>query len=78
MKYNEAVAHKKESVENAHESIIRDYHIIIVPANTDESQKYIDDFCKDPEAFDDASCKKYCTDDNYEVVSFRKEPEESE
>ncbi|RZJ43915.1 MAG: hypothetical protein EOO19_12475 [Chryseobacterium sp.] len=73
MNYKEALKHKKESVENADESLLKLYHIVITPANTDESYKYIEDFSKDPEAFDDESCKKYCTDDEFEVVSFKKE-----
>jgi len=73
MNYKEALKHKKESVKNADESLLKLYHIVITPANTDESYKYIEDFSKDPEAFDDESCKKYCTDDEFEVVSFKKE-----
>lgn len=73
MNYKDALKHKKESVENADESLLKLYHIVITPANTDESYKYIEDFSKDPEAFDDESCKKYCTDDEFEVVSFKKE-----
>ena len=73
MNYKEALKHKKESVENADESLLKLYHIVITPANTDESYKYIEDFSKDPEAFVDESCKKYCTDDEFEVVSFKKE-----
>ncbi len=77
MKYSEALEYKKESVENAHESVRKGYHIIIAPADTDESSKYISDFLKDPDQFDDESCKKYCSNNEYEVVSFKKE-EESE
>lgn len=75
MKYNEAVQHKKESLKNADESVLKDYHIIITPAKTDESQKHIEAFTKNPEKFDDESCKKFCSNDDYEVVSFRKEEE---
>lgn len=73
MTYQEALQHKKESLERADESLLKLYHLVITPANTEESYKYIEDFTKDPESFDDASCKKYCTDDEYEVVSFKKE-----
>lgn len=73
MNYQEAVQHKKESIEKADESLLKLYHIVITPANTDDSYKHIEDFTKNPEAFDDESCKKYCTDDQYEVVSFKKE-----
>lgn len=73
MNYKEALQHKKESVEKADESLLKLYHIVITPANTDESFKHIEDFSKNPEDFDDESCKKYCTDDEYEVVSFKKE-----
>jgi len=73
MNYQEAVQHKTESIEKADESLLKLYHIVITPANTDDSYKHIEDFTKNPEAFDDESCKKYCTDDQYEVVSFKKE-----
>ncbi len=73
MNYQEAVQYKKESIEKADESLLKLYHIIITPANTDESFKHIEDFTKNPESFDDESCKKYCTDGEYEVVSFKKE-----
>lgn len=73
MNYKEALQHKKESITKADESLLKLYHIVITPANTDESYKHIEDFTKDPEAFDDESCKKYSTEDEYEVVSFKKE-----
>lgn len=73
MNYKEAVKHKKEALDQADESLLKLYHIVITPANTDESYKYIEDFTKNPEAFDDESCKKYCTNDEFEVVSFKKE-----
>lgn len=73
MTYKEAVQHKKESLEKADESLLKLYHLVITPANTEESYKFIEDFTKDPESFDDESCKKYCTDNEYEVVSFKKE-----
>ncbi|MCY0968596.1 hypothetical protein [Chryseobacterium wangxinyae] len=72
MNYKEALQHKKESVEKADDSILKLYHIVITPANTDESYKYIEDFTKNPEKFNDESCKKYCTDGEYEVVSFKR------
>ncbi|MDC8104010.1 MULTISPECIES: hypothetical protein [Chryseobacterium] len=73
MKYNEAVQHKKESLKKADETVLKDYHIIITPANTEESQKHIEAFLKAPDKFDDESCKKFCSDGEYQVVSFRKE-----
>ena len=76
MKFSEAVKHNKESLKNADESVLKDYHIIITPAKTDESQKYIEAFTENPEKFDDESCKKFCSNDDYEVASFRKEIEE--
>ena len=75
MNYTEALKHKEESIATADESILKLYHITIAPANTDDSYKYIEDFMKNPEKFDDESCKKYCKDDLYEVVSFKKEKE---
>lgn len=73
MKYSEALKHKKESLEKADESVLQSYHIIITPADTGESAKYIEDFSKNPDDFNDDSCKKYSSNDEYEVVSFRKE-----
>lgn len=75
MKYSEALAHKKEALKKADESVLKSYHIIIVPADTGESSKYIEDFSKKPDDFNDSSCKKYCSNDEYEVVSFNKEEE---
>lgn len=73
MTYKEALKHKKESVEKADESLLKLYHIVITPENTDESYRHIEAFTKNPEKFNDESCKKYCTDDKYQVVSFKKE-----
>jgi len=73
MKYSEALEHKKEAFENADQSVKDNYHILIVPANTEESTKYIETFSKNPEKYDDESCKKFCSDDDYQVVSFKKE-----
>lgn len=75
MKYSEALEHKKEALKNADESVLKSYHIIITPADIGESAKYIEDFSKKPEDFNDNSCKKYSSNDEYEVVSFRKEEE---
>lgn len=75
MNHKEALLHKKESLKNADESVLKQYHLVISPANTDESKKFIDDFLKDPEKFDDNSCKKYSSDDAFEVISFKKEEE---
>ncbi|MGO4709437.1 hypothetical protein AB4Y90_10030 [Chryseobacterium sp. 2TAF14] len=76
MNYKEALQHKEESLKNADESVLKQYYLVIAPANTDESKKFIDDFLKSPEKFNDESCKKYSSDDLYEVVSFKKEEEE--
>ncbi len=73
MNFKEAKKHKQEAVKNADKSVANLFHIIISPANTDESAKFIKEFLKSPESFDDESCKQYCSDDNYEVVSFKKE-----
>ena len=75
MKYSEALQYKKEALEKADESVRKGYHIIITPADTGESAKYIEDFSKKPDDFKDNSCKKYSSNDEYEVVSFRKEAE---
>ncbi|KFE99133.1 hypothetical protein IX39_00100 [Chryseobacterium formosense] len=76
MNYKEALEHKNESLKNADESVLKQYHLVIAPANTDDSKKYIDDFLKNPEKFDDESCKKYSSDGHFEVMSFKKEEEE--
>jgi len=76
MNYKEALEHKNESLKSADESVLKQYHLVIAPANTDESKKYIDDFLKNPEKFNDESCKKYSSDGLFEVMSFKKEEEE--
>ena len=76
MNYKEALEHKNESLKNADESVLKQYHLVIAPANTDDSKKYIDDFLKNPEKFDDESCKKYSSDGLFEVMSFKKEEQE--
>lgn len=76
MNYQEALQHKKDSLKTADESVLKQYHLVIAPANTDESKSFIDDFLKDPEKFNDESCKKYSSDGLYEVVSFKKDGEE--
>jgi len=75
MTYQEAVQHKKESLENADESVLRLYHVIITPTDTDESHQHIKDFMKNPDDFDEESCRKYSSQDDYQVVSFKKETE---
>ncbi|MFC7346048.1 hypothetical protein ACFQO9_04860 [Chryseobacterium zhengzhouense] len=76
MDYKEALKHKNESLKNADETVLKQYHLVIAPANTDESKKFIDDFLENPEKFDDESCKKYSSDGLFEVISFKKDEEE--
>ncbi|MDP9959749.1 hypothetical protein [Chryseobacterium lathyri] len=76
MKYSEALEYKKEALKKADTSVLQNYHIIITPADTGESAKYIEDFSKNPDDFSDSSCKKYCSNDEYEVMSFKKETED--
>lgn len=73
MNYQEALAHKKESLKNADKNVLDMFHLVIAPANTDDAKKFMDDYLKKPNDFDDKSCKKYCSDDEYEVMSFKKE-----
>lgn len=73
MNYQEALQHKKESLKNADESVLKLYHLIIAPADTEESKKYIEDYLKNPADFDDESCKKYSSDGAFEVISFKKD-----
>lgn len=75
MNYKEAQQYKKEALQKADESVLQNFHIIITPAITDESAKYIEDFLKNPDKFNDESCKKYSSDGEFEVVSFKKENE---
>lgn len=73
MTYEEALLHKKESEAKADKSVTKMFHIAIVPSNTEESNRYIEDFLKNPETFTDETCQKYSSDGDYEVVSFGKE-----
>ncbi|MDQ8143335.1 MULTISPECIES: hypothetical protein [Chryseobacterium] len=75
MNYKEALEHKKESLKTADESVLKQYHLVISPANKDESKEFIDAFLENPDQFDDESCKKYSSDGLYEVISFKKEEE---
>ncbi|MEN4759706.1 hypothetical protein ABEG63_05135 [Chryseobacterium sp. C39-AII1] len=75
MNFTEAKKYKKDAVKNADEYVLKNFHVIIVPIKTEESAKYIEDFLKEPELFNDESCKKYSSNDEYEVVSFQKEKE---
>lgn len=76
MNYKEALQHKRESLKNANESVLKQYHLVIAPANTDESKKFIDAFLQNPEEFNDESCKKYSSDNLFEVISFKKDERE--
>ncbi|MEF9480675.1 hypothetical protein ACR1PO_13000 [Chryseobacterium sp. RRHN12] len=73
MKYSEALQYKEEALKKADSTVVDNYHIVIVPADTAESTKYIEEFTRKPESFKDDSCKKYCSDGEYLVVSFKKE-----
>ncbi|MGE4514275.1 MAG: hypothetical protein AB7E26_10755 [Chryseobacterium sp.] len=73
MNFKEALQHKKESLKTADKSVLNLFHVVITPSKTDESAKFIEDFLKSPESFNDESCQEYCSDENYEVVSFKKE-----
>ncbi|MDN3694280.1 hypothetical protein QWZ06_19355 [Chryseobacterium tructae] len=75
MKYNEAIQYKNEAVKNADQSVLENYYIIVVPADTEESTKYIEEYSKQPGKFKDESCKKYCSNGEYLVVSFKKKIE---
>ncbi|EFK35546.1 Uncharacterised protein [Chryseobacterium gleum] len=75
MKYSEALKYKEEALKKADSTVVDNYHIVIVPADTAESTKYIEEFTKKPESFKDDSCKKYCSNGEYLVVSFKKKDE---
>lgn len=75
MNFTEAKKHKKEAVKNADEYVLKNFYVVIAPEDKDESAKYIEDFLKSPESFNDESCKKYSSNNEYEVVSFQKEKE---
>ena len=70
MTHAEAVLHKQEAESKADESVKKMFHITIVPSNTEESNKYIEDFLQNPDEFNDESCIPYCSNDDFEVVSF--------
>ena len=76
MNYEEAKQYKKEALQKADESVLQNFHIVITPSDTDESAKYIEDFLKSPESFNDKSCQDYCSNDEYEVVSFKKDKDD--
>lgn len=73
MNYQEALAHKNELLENADKNVLNMFHLVIAPANTDDAKKFMDDYLKNPNDFDDESCKDYCSDNEYEVMTFKKE-----
>lgn len=73
MKYSEALQYKKEALKKADESVLQNYHIIIAPADTAESARYIEEYSREPEKFKDDSCKEYSSNEDYQVVSFKKE-----
>ncbi|CAM3162486.1 hypothetical protein DRF59_11345 [Chryseobacterium flavum] len=72
MNYNEALQHKKEALKKADESVLNNYHIIIVPADTAESARYIEEYSKKPDHFKDSDCRKYSSNGEFQVVSFKK------
>jgi hypothetical protein len=76
MNYEEAKQYKKEALQKADESVLQNFHIVITPSDTGESVKFIEDFLKSPESFNDKSCQDYCSNDEYEVVSFKKEKDD--
>ena len=73
MTFEESIKHKNESVMSADESVLKLYHILIAPANTEESVNYINHFLKNPQSCNDETCKQFSSSDNYEIVSIRKE-----
>ncbi|SMO89800.1 hypothetical protein SAMN06265171_1111 [Chryseobacterium rhizoplanae] len=73
MKYTEALKYKEDALKKADSTVVDNYHIVIVPADTSESTRYIEEYTKKPENFKDDSCKKYCSNGDYLVVSFKKE-----
>ena len=65
--------YKEDALKKADSTVVDNYHIVIVPADTSESTRYIEEYTKKPENFKDDSCKKYCSNGDYLVVSFKKE-----
>lgn len=73
MTYLEALQHKNISVQNADESVLKLYHVLIAPANKDESIEFLEYFLKHSGKCDDETCKKFSSTDDYEIISIRKE-----
>ncbi|MBD8081508.1 hypothetical protein [Chryseobacterium caseinilyticum] len=77
MKFEEALKQKKESVKNADDSVLNLYHVLISPADTKESVDFIDHYLKNPDSCNDDTCKEFASSDDYQIVSIRKEDQES-
>ena len=73
MTYKEALQYKKESVSSADESVLKLYHILVAPADKEESVNFLDHFLKHHDECNDETCKEFSSSDNYEVVTVRKD-----
>ena len=68
MKYNQALEHKKDILKCLGELRTFNYtEIIIMPAKAEDFQKYLEEYKRNPEKFDDESCIGFSTDNNFMV-----------
>jgi hypothetical protein len=75
MKFNEALRHKKNILKNSSSFTKTLYDYIIIPANKEDAEKYIEDFRRSPSAFIDENCKSYSSDSEFKVFLFTKSME---
>lgn len=68
MTFNEAVKRKKQFIKDSSDFTNALYRCLIIPAKTEESKKYIEDFKSAPSLFTDESCKRYTHDLNFKVM----------
>lgn len=68
MDYNHALQHKKEILKSLGElRKVNDAEIMILPFKAEDFQKYMNEYRKDPQRFNDRSCIKFSTDNRYMV-----------
>ncbi|KQT24013.1 hypothetical protein ASG22_08290 [Chryseobacterium sp. Leaf405] len=68
MTFSEAVKRKRQFIKDSSDFTNALYHCLIIPANAEESKKYIEDFKKSPSSFINESCKRYTKDANFKVM----------
>lgn len=68
MTFNEAVKRKRQFIKDSSEYTNTLYHCLVIPAKTEESARYLEDFKNSPSTFIDESCKIYSTDSDFKVM----------